>query len=98
MTTYVALIRGINVGGHKLVVMADLRDFLTQLGLLSHAPSSRAAISFFGVTPEPVRNWNARSKRRPGSASLCKRIFSSAPRENGKRSSQTILSLMKPVR
>lgn len=34
MTTYVALIRGINVGGHKLVAMADLRNFLTQLGFI----------------------------------------------------------------
>jgi uncharacterized protein (DUF1697 family) len=34
MTTYVALIRGINVGGHKLVAMADLRDLLSRLGFL----------------------------------------------------------------
>jgi uncharacterized protein (DUF1697 family) len=33
VTTYVALIRGINVGGHKQVSMADLRDLLTKLGL-----------------------------------------------------------------
>jgi uncharacterized protein (DUF1697 family) len=33
MTIYVALLRGINVGGHKQVSMADLRDFLRQLGL-----------------------------------------------------------------
>jgi uncharacterized protein (DUF1697 family) len=33
MTTYVALLRGINVGGHKLVTMADLRELLMQLGL-----------------------------------------------------------------
>jgi len=32
MTIYLALLRGINVGGHKLVAMADLRDLLTQLG------------------------------------------------------------------
>ncbi|MFG2193430.1 DUF1697 domain-containing protein [Streptomyces sp. NPDC048639] len=32
MTTYVALLRGINVGGHKKVPMADLRDLLTGLG------------------------------------------------------------------
>src|ERR1700680_1606153 len=32
MTTYLALLRGINVGGHKLVAMADLRQLLTQLG------------------------------------------------------------------
>src|SRR5256712_13763154 len=32
MMTYFALVRGINVGGHKQVAMADLRDLLTQLG------------------------------------------------------------------
>lgn len=30
---HVALVRGINVGGHKPVAMATLRDLLTQLGL-----------------------------------------------------------------
>jgi uncharacterized protein (DUF1697 family) len=33
MTTYVALLRGINVGGHKRISMADLRDLLTRMGL-----------------------------------------------------------------
>jgi uncharacterized protein (DUF1697 family) len=33
MTTHIALLRGINVGGHKPVSMADLRALLTQLGL-----------------------------------------------------------------
>ncbi|MET8677918.1 DUF1697 domain-containing protein [Streptomyces sp. NPDC004647] len=32
MTTYVALLRGINVGGHKKVPMAALRELLTELG------------------------------------------------------------------
>ena len=32
MTTYVALLRGINVGGHKKVAMSDLRDLLESLG------------------------------------------------------------------
>lgn len=32
MTVQIALLRAINVGGHKQVAMADLRDFLTQLG------------------------------------------------------------------
>jgi uncharacterized protein (DUF1697 family) len=32
MTTYVALLRGINVGGNKMVAMAALRDMLTKLG------------------------------------------------------------------
>ncbi|HTR78430.1 MAG TPA: DUF1697 domain-containing protein [Gemmatimonadaceae bacterium] len=32
MTTYIALLRGINVGGHNLVSMAVLRDLLADLG------------------------------------------------------------------
>ncbi len=32
MTTYIALLRGINVGGHKLVAMADLRELMTGMG------------------------------------------------------------------
>ena len=38
MTTYVALLRGINVGGHKPVAMADLRALLAALGF--EAPQS----------------------------------------------------------
>lgn len=34
MRTYVALLRGINVGGHKQIAMTDLRDLLTQLGFV----------------------------------------------------------------
>src|SRR5712671_2981417 len=32
-TTYVALLRGINVGGHAVVSMADLKSCFEQLGL-----------------------------------------------------------------
>lgn len=32
MTTYVALLRGINVGGHKMIAMADLRAALAEMG------------------------------------------------------------------
>ncbi len=32
MTTYIALLRGINVGGNKKVAMADLRELLNALG------------------------------------------------------------------
>ncbi len=34
MRVYLALLRGINVGGHKQVAMADLRALLTHLGFL----------------------------------------------------------------
>jgi uncharacterized protein (DUF1697 family) len=33
MTTYVALLRAVNVGGNNLIKMSDLRDLLTGLGL-----------------------------------------------------------------
>ena len=33
MNTYIALLRGINVGGHKKVPMAELRELLTKSGL-----------------------------------------------------------------
>src|SRR5438132_14002186 len=33
MSTYVALLRGINVGGRNLVAMSDLRDLFAALGL-----------------------------------------------------------------
>jgi len=32
MTAYVALLRGVNVGGNKMVAMADLREMLATLG------------------------------------------------------------------
>lgn len=35
MNTYIALLRGINVGGHKKVPMAELRELLTESGLES---------------------------------------------------------------
>ena len=33
MKTYIALLRGINVGGHKKIPMAELRELLTKKGL-----------------------------------------------------------------
>ena len=33
MKTYIALLRGINVGGHRKVPMAELRELLTKSGL-----------------------------------------------------------------
>jgi len=35
MKTYIALLRGINVGGHKKVPMAELRELLTKSGLVN---------------------------------------------------------------
>jgi len=32
VTTYIALLRAINVGGHQKVAMTQLREFLVELG------------------------------------------------------------------
>ena len=37
-TVFIALLRGINVGGHKPVAMSALKDLLTKLGF--HDPRS----------------------------------------------------------
>ena len=33
MTIYIALLRGINVGGHKIIKMADLKQAFKSIGL-----------------------------------------------------------------
>ena len=33
MTVYIAFLRGINVGGHKLIKMSDLKQLLETMGL-----------------------------------------------------------------
>ncbi|MFE3824563.1 DUF1697 domain-containing protein [Streptomyces sp. NPDC059092] len=48
ITTYVALLRGINVGGHRKVPMADLRALLTGLGhgqVRTHLQSGNAVFT-----------------------------------------------------
>lgn len=48
MTSYVALLRGINVGGHKKVPMAALRELLTGLGhgeVRTHLQSGNAVFT-----------------------------------------------------
>ncbi len=50
MTTYVALLRGINVGKAKAVSMADLRDLLTRLGYEDVRTHLRSGNAVFATT------------------------------------------------
>jgi len=50
MNTYIALLRGINVGGHNQVAMADLRDLLTQLGFADVRSLLQSGNLIFGAT------------------------------------------------
>lgn len=63
MTGYVALLRGINVGGNKKIVMAELRELLTRLGyadVRTHLNSGNAV--FF--CPRTTRTSSPRGSNR----------------------------------
>jgi len=47
MKNYIALLRGINVGGHKKIKMADLRTALSNLGLKNVATYIQSGNVFF---------------------------------------------------
>ncbi len=60
MTTYVALLRGINVGGKNKVAMADLRGFLAGLGLADAKTLLQSGNVVFrseGKTPSALENF-----------------------------------------
>lgn len=48
MGTYVALLRGINVGGHRILKMADLRDIITAAGGRDVATYIQSGNAVFG--------------------------------------------------
>lgn len=52
LTTYIALLRGINVGGRKLVAMADLRDLAARLGLADARTLLQSGNLVFGCEPQ----------------------------------------------
>ena len=54
MTTYLALLRGVNVGGNKLVAMADLRHFLEALGFVSPRSLLQSGNLIFESGARPV--------------------------------------------
>ncbi len=54
MPRYVALLRGVNVGGNKKVPMADLRELLVGLGytdVRTHLNSGNAVFSSASIRP-----------------------------------------------
>ncbi|WP_426431474.1 DUF1697 domain-containing protein [Winogradskyella sp. HB-48] len=50
MKTYIVLIRGINVGGHRKVSMAELRDLLTKIGFSNVKTYIQSGNVIFKVT------------------------------------------------
>jgi uncharacterized protein (DUF1697 family) len=68
MTTYIALLRGINVGGNKMVAMAELRALLTKLGfedVKTVLQSGNVVLRARTSRPRSSRRrWSAKSRRR----------------------------------
>ncbi|WP_406279323.1 DUF1697 domain-containing protein [Embleya sp. NBC_00896] len=54
MTKYVALLRGINVGGHRKVPMADLRRTLTELGYTEVRTLLQSGNAVFEAAEQPT--------------------------------------------
>ncbi|XCF06732.1 DUF1697 domain-containing protein [Tamlana crocina] len=55
MTTYIALLRGINVGGQKKVPMAELRNLLTRAGLKNVATYIQSGNVVFQSSEENIQ-------------------------------------------
>jgi uncharacterized protein (DUF1697 family) len=55
VTTYVALLRGVNMGGHKKVAMADLRDLLVRLGFADVRSALQSGNLVFRCRARPSR-------------------------------------------
>ncbi|HEV2072396.1 MAG TPA: DUF1697 domain-containing protein [Thermomicrobiales bacterium] len=70
MQTYVALLRGINVGAHKRIAMADLRALIEGLGyadVRTHLNSGNAVFaSQVGVNQDVASTIRAAVASRPG--------------------------------
>ncbi|MET7302466.1 DUF1697 domain-containing protein [Embleya sp. NPDC005575] len=54
MTRYVALLRGVNVGGHRRVPMADLRRVLTELGYAEVKTLLQSGNAVFEAAEQPT--------------------------------------------
>jgi uncharacterized protein (DUF1697 family) len=59
MKTYIALLRGINVGGHKKVPMAELRELLTKSGLKNVSTYIQTGNVFFQTSENIIPNIEA---------------------------------------
>jgi uncharacterized protein (DUF1697 family) len=59
MTSYVAFLRGINVGGNKMVAMADLRDMLTKLGFADAKTLLQSGNAVFRAAAKPPEKLEA---------------------------------------
>lgn len=56
MTSYVALLRGVNLGGHRMVAMAELREMLETLGLSDVKTLLQSGNAIFrGAAKSPAR-------------------------------------------
>jgi uncharacterized protein (DUF1697 family) len=63
MNTYIALLRGINVGGYKKVPMAELRELLTKTGLKNVKTYIQSGNVIFQSSKEDIRTLETEIKK-----------------------------------
>lgn len=68
MTTYIALLRGINVGGNKMVAMADVRALLTKLGFVDVKTVLQSGNAVFRAPTQPTAKLEALLEREAAKA------------------------------
>ena len=82
MTPYIALLRGINVGGHKKVAMSDLRLFLEDLGFADvRSLLQTGNLVFRGNTRTAVSLERLLEAEAEKVLDLCTAIFVRTPKE-----------------
>lgn len=86
MTTWIALLRGINVGGHRKLPMAELKKILTGLGCLDPQTYIQSGNAVFGadrdVGPELEDAIEARKGFRAAVLTLTRAQMAAAARAN----------------
>lgn len=63
METFIALLRGVNVGGHGAIAMADLRDFLAALGFVDARSLLQSGNLVFRAKDGPLADLENRLER-----------------------------------
>jgi len=66
MTTYVALLRGINVGGNKMIAMADLRVALAEMGFAEVRTLLQSGNAVFRAAAQPPGKLEVRLEKEAG--------------------------------
>ena len=96
MSVHLALLRAVNVGGRKSILMAELRDLLTSSAFVGVRSLLQTGNLVFRSKRAREPTLKASWSRRPRSASIFRPTFLFAPKRSGNGSSRTTHFQRKP--